>query len=86
MALTSRDLKAIRDLVKITIDEELEEKLNEKLKYFPSKEEFFEGLDKIIGELKTIREQHDIISHKVYEDHEPRITKVEKRLKIQPPL
>lgn len=84
MTLTDEDLKAIKDLVKITIDEELEEKLNEKLKYFPSKEDFFEKMDEIMGELKAMRESQEILTHKVYEDHEPRIKKIERRLQTQP--
>lgn len=83
MALTDKDLKAIADLVKVTIDDELEEKLNEKLKYFPSKEEFFNRMDEIMHELKTMREEQTVITNEVYEDHEPRISKIEKKLQIQ---
>ena len=85
MKLTKKDLEAIRELIKITIDEELEEKLNEKLKYFPTKEDFFSKVDKIMGELQAIRESQTILTGKVYDDHEPRIVKIEKKLQIQAP-
>lgn len=83
MILTDKDLKAIKTLVKITINEELEEKLNEKLKHFPSKEEFFEKMDKIMSKLKAIREEQKVLTNKIYEDYEPRISKVEKKLQIK---
>jgi hypothetical protein len=84
MKLTDKDLDAIRQLVKITIDEELEEKLNEKLRYFPSKEDFFSKMDDVMGELRAIRENQDLLTNRVYDDHEPRITKIEKKLQIEP--
>ena len=84
MKLTDKDLDAIRQLVKITIDEGLEEKLNEKLRYFPSKADFFSKMDDVMGELRTIRENQDLLTHRVYEDHEPRMTKIEKKLQIEP--
>ncbi len=88
MTLTQKDLDAIKDLMKITIDEELdiklEEKLNEKLSHFPTKEEFFSNMDKIMTELKTMREEHTVLTHRVYENHEPRIEKIEKKLNLQP--
>lgn len=83
MTLTKKDLQAIRDLVKITVDDELEEKLNEKLKNFPTKDEFFSRMDEIMTELKAMREEQKILTHKVYEDHEGRITTLEDKLGIQ---
>ncbi|KKQ98568.1 MAG: hypothetical protein UT24_C0009G0068 [Candidatus Woesebacteria bacterium GW2011_GWB1_39_12] len=84
MALTDKDLNAIKDLMKITIDEELEEKLNEKLKHFPSKEDFFSKMDEIMTELKTMREEQIVLTSKVYDDLEPRMEKVEKKVQIHP--
>ena len=84
MKLTDKDLDAIRQLVKITIDEELEEKLNEKLRYFPSKEDFFSKMDDVMAELKAIRDNQDLLTNRVYDDHEPRISKIEKKLQIDP--
>lgn len=86
MSLTNNDLKLIKEVMKITVDEELdiklEEKFNEKLGFLPTKEEFFRMEDKIVGELKAMREEHTMLSHRVYEDHEPRIKNVEKKLNI----
>jgi len=88
MSLTTTDLKLIKDVMKITIDEELdvklEEKLDEKLRNLPSKEEFFDQTDKLMKELKDLREEDTILTHKVYDNHEDRIDKIEKVLSIQP--
>jgi hypothetical protein len=87
MSLTNNDLKLIKDVMKVTIDEELdvklEEKLEEKIKYLPNKEEFYEKMDEIVSELKAMRDEQTLLSHRVYENHEPRIEKVEKNLGIQ---
>lgn len=76
--LTQKDLDEIEEIV--------EEKIEEKISLLPSKNEFFGKMDEIMGELKTIRESQDIITHKVYEDHENRITHIEKKLQIQPTI
>ena len=90
MSLTTNDLKLIKDVMKVTIDEELdiklEEKLEEKIKYLPNKEEFFAKMDELVTELKAMREEHTLLSHRVYENHEPRIEKIEKKLSIQPAI
>ncbi|MDP1710177.1 MAG: hypothetical protein Q8L28_01010 [bacterium] len=73
MSLTNNDLKLIKEVMKITIDEELdvklEEKFNEKLRLLPTKKEFFEQTDKLMKELRDMREEHMMLSHRVYEDH-----------------
>lgn len=83
MKLTQQDLDAIKELVGIEIDEKLEQKLEEKLKNFPTKEEFFSRMDKVMGELKVIREEVTVLSHQV-STHEDRITKVEEKTGIAP--
>lgn len=51
VSLTTNDLKLIKDVMKVTVDEELdiklEEKLEEKIKYLPNKEEFFAKMDEL---------------------------------------
>lgn len=88
MSLTTTDLKLIKDVMKITIDEELEvkleEKFNEKLGGILSKDEFYNKMDEVMGELKAIREQTTLLSGRVYDNHEPRIEKIEKKLGIHP--
>ena len=87
MTLTKKDYDQIRQIVELTLeiklDEVLDKKLEEKLSHLPSKEEFYKKMDEIMGELKTIREGQEILTHKVYRNHEPRISKVEKKLQIQ---
>ena len=88
MSLTNNDLKLIKNVMKVTIDEELDEKLEEKVKYLPTREEFFDREDKIMNELKTVREEITILSdlNRKVNDHEERIEKVEKKLAIQPAI
>ena len=87
MTLTKKDYDQIRQIVELTLeiklDEVLDKKLEEKLSHLPSKEEFYKKMDEIMGELKTIREGQEILTHKVYRNHEPRIKRVEKKLQIQ---
>ncbi|MEK7112839.1 MAG: hypothetical protein AAB875_06020 [Patescibacteria group bacterium] len=83
MTLTQKDLDAIRDLVGLEIDEKLEQKLDEKLKNFPTKEEFFEKMDEVMVELKAIREDHAVLVHQV-SGHEDRITTLEKTVELHP--
>lgn len=88
MSLTTNDLKLIKEVVKVTIDEELDTKLEEKIKYLPTKKEFFDGEDKIMGELKAVREEITVLSdiNRKVNDQEERIEKVEKKLEIQPAI
>ncbi len=60
MSLTQVDL--------VEIERIIDEKLDEKLKYVPSKELFLQWMDKIMGELKTVREEHVILSGMLSED------------------
>ena len=83
MYLTQQDLDAIKDLIKITIDEDETLVRKADLSYLPTKEEFFSKMDEVVGELKAMRDEHKLLSRRVYEDHEPRIQKIEKKLQIQ---
>jgi predicted nuclease with TOPRIM domain len=75
------DLKAIKNLIEVTVDEKLDEKLDAKLSYLPTKDEFYGKMDEVIGELKAIREEQAAQSHKL-SNHEDRIQKVENHLGI----
>jgi predicted nuclease with TOPRIM domain len=74
--LTQNDIKVIEEIV--------EEKIGEKTKLLPTKQEFFSKMDEVMGELKAIREEHVLMSGKVadntdqLEDHDKRLTKIEK--------
>ena len=68
MALTQKDFNQIEGL--------LDEKLDEKIKILPTKEEFFSKMDEVMGELGTIREEQTVLSHQVA-DHENRLKSLE---------
>lgn len=61
MTLIKSDFQAIRKLVRLEIDEaleqKLEQKLEEKLGRYPTKEEFYVAMDKLMKELSAIREE-----------------------------
>ena len=69
MALSMKDLDEIRDLVVEIVDE--------KIRSLPSKEEFFEWMDKLMKELKDIREEITVLSGHS-SDFSDRIEKLEK--------
>ena len=83
MALTKRDLTAIKEIVRVEVDEaldiKLEEKLEEKLSGFIKKEEFYKIADKILGELSTLRDEVMLsASHAQISDLEERAEALEK--------
>ncbi len=80
--LDNDDLKAIKNLIDESLDEKLDQKLDEKLSHLPSKEDFYTKMDEVVGELKTIREEHPILSNKV-SNHSNRIENIEEKLGIQ---
>lgn len=73
--LTQKDLDEIERLI--------EEKLDERIKFLPTKDEFFGRMDKAMKELKAIRKTIESLTGRVsdhsdqLEDHETRITKLE---------
>ncbi len=69
MTLTEKDIDEIKQIV--------DEKLDEKIKILPTKDEFFSKMDEVVGELKTIREEQTILTHKT-SGHEDRIVSLEK--------
>jgi predicted nuclease with TOPRIM domain len=73
MTLTQRDLDEIEKIVDDTV--------NENTRNLPSKDEFFEKMDEVVGEVKAMREEYSVVTKQV-SDHEDRITKVEKKLRI----
>lgn len=72
-------LEAIKLLVETTIDEKLEEILDDKLGKLPNKEEFYSKMDEVVGELKTVREEQPLQSHRL-SNHEDRIQNIESHL------
>ncbi len=77
MPLTQKDFDQIEEIIG--------EKLDEKIKLLPSKDEFFQKMDEVMGELKTTREEQVIIGHQT-DNHEKRINALEKGQSINPQL
>ncbi|PJE67571.1 hypothetical protein COU95_01635 [Candidatus Shapirobacteria bacterium CG10_big_fil_rev_8_21_14_0_10_40_9] len=69
--LTQKDFDEIEKIV----DKELEEKI----KFLPTKDEFYGKMDELMGEVKAIREEQAVISgyKDKLENHETRIIKLE---------
>ena len=70
--LDNDDFKALKDLMQVTIEEAIETKglvTKDDLSHLPTKDEFYTKMDEVIGELKTIREEQTLLSHRV-SDHE----------------
>lgn len=51
------DWNVFKKLIRLEVDEALEEKLAEKLKYLPTKDEFYKTMDKIMKEIETMRQE-----------------------------
>ena len=82
MALTDDEIRAIKEVVKISVDEAIDERelvTKDDLKYLPTKDEFYPRMDEVMGELKTIREEVFATNHSL-ENHEDRIEKMETHL------
>jgi hypothetical protein len=77
--LDGDDVKIIKELIEVTIDEKLDEKLDDKLGHLPTKDEFYGMMDKVMGELKAIREEQAVQSQHL-SDHDDRIGKLESHL------
>ena len=79
--LDNDDLKAIKDLMQVTIEEAIETKLvtKKEMSHLPTKDEFYTKMDEVVGELKTVREEQPLQSDKLSE-HEDRIQKIESHL------
>lgn len=50
--LTQKDLDQVEEIV--------DRKLDEKIKFLPTKDEFFGKMDEVMGELKAIREEQEV--------------------------
>ena len=70
--LNKQDIEIIEDI----FDRKLEP-MEEKISHLPTKDEFFQWMDKIMGELQEIREEI-AISYGRIDDRENRITSLEK--------
>lgn len=88
MSLTNGDLKNIKTLFKTVIEEDETLVRKNDINHLPTKEEFFDKEDKVMNELKAIREENVLLSNinQKTNNHEERIEKIEKKLNIQPAI
>ena len=80
--LDSEGLKAIKDLIVVTVEDVLEKKelvTKSDISHIPTKDEFYGTMDKVMGELKAIREEAAVLRHQV-SDPSDRIDRIESRL------
>ena len=77
--LDDEDLKVLKDLIGVTFDEKLDEKLDIKLSHLPTKDEFYEQTGEIIKRLDNLEVEKDVLSHQVSRQ-EDRIGKIESHL------
>lgn len=84
--LTPQDFKQIKNIIDVELETKLEEKLeqkfNEKIGLLPTKEEFFNSMDQVMTELKAIRQEQVVNTHRI-NDHEERIVKLEENIGFQ---
>ena len=80
--LDNDDLKAIKDLMEVTIEETIESKglvTKDDTSHLPTKDEFYEQTGEILKKLDDLQEEKDVLSHQV-SNHEDRIEKIESNL------
>jgi hypothetical protein len=64
--LDNDDLKAIKDLIEVTVEDVIERKgvaTMDHIGHLPTKDEFYGTMDKVMGELKAIREEVAVVDH-----------------------
>ena len=82
--LDGNDLKAIKDLIEVTVEEVIDRKgiaAQDHLGNLPTKDDFYGKMDEVMGELKAIREEVAVLGHQV-SDHADRIERIESHLDI----
>lgn len=69
--LTQKDLDEIEQII--------DEKLDQKIKFLPTKDEFYRKMDELMGEVQDMREDLTVFSgyKDQLENHEERIAKLE---------
>ncbi|MCR4263142.1 MAG: hypothetical protein NUV98_00290 [Candidatus Roizmanbacteria bacterium] len=81
---TKSDLKNFEDLMRLVIREETPIIIDEKIKYLPTKEEFYKEMDKLYTKMDKIEEEAVVeMSWKdQLEDHEEQIQIIKSHLKL----
>ena len=82
-----RDIQSIKKRLDNTATKDDLRDLEKKIAYLPTKGEFYNSMDKVMGELKAIREENIVLSYmkRQVNDHEDRIEMVEEKLNIPLP-
>lgn len=75
--LDDKQFTALINLIRLTIDDAIDKKLDERLEYLPTKDEFYESQDELMTEVKAIRENQDVQSKQTSRNSD-RIEKLEK--------
>jgi hypothetical protein len=84
MALTDNDLKALKSLMRVTIEEtarDLELVTKEDVKHLPTKDEFYEQTGEILKRLDNLEVEKEVLAHHVSE-HEDKISKIQSHLNL----
>ncbi|MBI4058710.1 hypothetical protein HY404_00565 [Candidatus Microgenomates bacterium] len=79
MALTQNDLIKIQEIVQETVKVEVKQELddiNEKINHLPTKKEFYDKMDELIGDLETRKIEYEVGLGQV-SDKEERIAALE---------
>ena len=84
MQLGDDDLKAIGDLMKLTIREDDSLVRKSDISHLPTKKEFYDANDKLMKELKKVREEQVALSglNQKVNDHDDQIKKIQDKLHI----
>ncbi|SRR5258708_4289955 len=83
-SLSEDDHKNLREMTEIIVQESLNleagQTLDDKLSHFPTKEEFYSKEDEVLKELKTVKEEMQILNglHRKVNQNETQIEKLEK--------
>jgi hypothetical protein len=83
-ALDNDDLKRLKDLMQVTIEEAIESKglvTKEDISHLPTRDQFYTKMYEVMGELRTIREEQVIQANQL-SNHSDRIEKIESHLGI----
>lgn len=83
MTLTNDDLQNIKSLFKTTLDEDDTLVRKDDIKHLPDKEDFYEKMDEVVGELRAVREEQPLQNEKL-SNHEDRLEVIEEKLQITP--
>lgn len=82
---TKEDLQKTEKAIKAGLQLDLndfKQEINERINLLPTKDEFFNKMDQVMGELKTIYEEQTVISGQL-PDHKNRITALEQKAGIK---